>query len=234
MLPFAVVRCWAARREEGNERMTYSGMATLRWAVPCIVAGGFFYALYGVLNRILAATLMGYFLGNFVGAALLAVGVAGLNGYLFERGVRLGRVGQGGLYACMVAYAVWAALGLASVVSLALVGRTRFHFIAIDFIDGLLVVLFVGSVLFGAALYSQTNVVPWGVALLLTIASVLALVPGLAGFVLGMPVWVFEVLRVLYGAAWAWVGYGLWAARGTTVQHQPRAIRNRRSGSGRV
>jgi len=133
-------------------------------------------------------------LGNFAGAALLAVGVAGLHGYLREQEVPLGRAGQGGLYACMVALAIWAALGLAAVLTLALVGRTRFHFLVIDFIDEVLVLLFVGSVLFGAALYLRTNVVPSGAALLLFVASLLALVAGLGRFVLDIPIWIFEVL----------------------------------------
>jgi hypothetical protein len=142
------------------------------------------------------------------------VGVTGLRVYLREQGVPLGRGGQVGLWFCIVALAIWTALGLASVLSLALVGPTQLVGRAGNISDVLLVVLFVGSALLGAALLLQTNVVPRGAALLLVIASVLALVPALADYVLEyIPIWVFEIFRVLYGAAWAWVGYGLWAAR---------------------
>jgi hypothetical protein len=197
-----------------------SSMKTVRWAAPSILVGGVLYAAYGVFNRLLAATLMGYFLGNFLGATLLAVGVAGLHVYLRERGVLLGRVGQGGLDACVVALAIWAALGLTAILSLALYGimPPRFLLFRVSSImDGLPVLLFVGSALFGAVLYLRALLVPRGAALLLAVASVIALVAALAGFIWDIPIWVFEALRVLYGAAWAWVGYALWSARGATV-----------------
>jgi hypothetical protein len=164
---------------------------------------------------------MGYFLGNFLGATLLAVGVAGLHVYLRERGeVSLGRVGQGGLDACVVALAIWAALGLTAILSLTLFGMMPPRFLLFrvsSIMDGLPVLLFVGSVLFGAVLFLRANLVPRGAALLLALASVLALVSALAGFVWDIPISVFELLRVLYGAAWAWVGYALWATRGETM-----------------
>ena len=57
----------------------------------------------------------------------------------------------------------------------------------------------------------------------LVIASVLALVPALADYVLvSIPIWVFETFRVVYGAAWALVGYGLWAAREAVAPRRAR------------
>ncbi len=197
-----------------------SSTKTVRWAAPSILVGGVLYAAYGVFNRLLAATLMGYFLGNFLGATLLAVGVAGLHVYLRERGVPLGRIGQGGLDACVVALAIWAALGLTAILSLTLYGMMPPRFLLFrvsSIMDGLPVLLFVGSVLFGAVLFLRANVVPKGAALLLAVASVLALVAALEGYVIDIPISVFELLRVLYGAAWAWVGYALWATRGDTT-----------------
>jgi hypothetical protein len=204
--------------------MLAMGSTTIRWAAPSILVGGVLYALYGPLNPFLGVTALGVALGNLPGTVLLAVGVAGLNSYLHQRGVPLGRVGQAGLYICMVTLAIWAALGVAIIVGLALFGMTALLIRMFGVIDGVLVVLFVGSVLFGAALWLRTNVVvvPRGAALLLVVASVLALVPALAGYVLEIRIWVFEVLRVPYGAAWAWLGYGLWAARGETAQQQAR------------
>jgi hypothetical protein len=191
-----------------------NSMATIRWAAASILVGGVLYALYGVLNPLLGATLVGFLIGNLLGAALLTAGVTGLRVYLREQAIPLGRGGQAGLYTCVVALAIWTALGLASILSLVLVGPTRLVGRAGDISDGVLVVLFVGSTLLGAALLSRTNVLPRGAALLLMIASVLALLPALADYVLeDIPIWVFEVLRLLYGAAWAWVGYGLWATR---------------------
>jgi hypothetical protein len=37
------------------------------------------------------------------------------------------------------------------------------------------------------------------------------------GYLIDIPIWVYELLRVLYGAAWAWVGYALWVTRGETM-----------------
>lgn len=189
-------------------------ISTIRWAAASILVGGVLYALYGVLNPLLGPTLVGFLVGNLLGAALLTVGVTGFRVYLLEQSVPLGGVGRVGLWACIVALAIWTALGLASVLSLALVGPTRLVGRAGNISDGLLVVLFVGSALLGAALFLRTNVAPRGAALVLVIASALALLPALADYVLeSIPIWVFEVLRLVYGAAWAWVGYGLWAAR---------------------
>jgi hypothetical protein len=205
-------------KEEG-EHMAYS-MRTLRWAAPSILVGGVLYAAYGVFNRLLAATLMGYFLGNFLGATLLAVSVADLQRYLRERGVPLGRVGQGGLGACVVALAIWATLGLTAILSLALFGASSPHILLFrvsSIFDGVPVLLFVGSVLLGAVLFLRALLVPRGAALLLALASVIALVAAVEGYLIDIPIWVYELLRVLYGAAWAWVGYALWAARGATA-----------------
>jgi hypothetical protein len=211
-------RCYyyfPVRDEEDG--VSYS-ITTLRWVAASILVGGVLYALYGLLNPLFAPSLVWFLLGNLLGAALLTAGLTGLLVYLRERGVDLGGVGRVGLWVCIVALAVFTALGLASFLALALVGPTRLAGRAADIADLLLLVVFVGSALLGAALYLRTNVVPKGAALGLVIASVLALVPALADYVLELiPIWVFETFRVVYGAGWAWVGYGLWAAREATA-----------------
>ena len=200
-----------------------SDSTTIRWATASILVGGVLYALYGLLNPILAPSLVWFLVGNLLGALLLTVGVTGLRVYLRERGVNLGGVGRVGLWVCIVALAVWTALGLASFLALALVGPTRLAGQAVDIADFLLVVVFVGSALLGAALFLRTDVVPKGAALALVIASVLALVPALADYVLVLiPIWVFEAVRVVYGAGWALVGYGLWAAREAVAPRRAR------------
>jgi hypothetical protein len=119
-----------------------------------------------------------------------------------------------GLWACILGLAVWSVLGFAAELSVALVGPTRLAGRAFHTVDFLLVVVFVGSALLGAALFLRTNVVPRRAAMALVIASVLALVPALADYVLAyIPLEVFEAVRVVYGAGWALVGYSLWASR---------------------
>ena len=119
-------------------------------------------------------------------------------------------MGWGGLWACILGLSVWSVLGFAAELSVALVGPTRLAGRAFHTVDFLLVVVFVGSALLGAALFLRTNVVPRRAAMALVIASVLALVPALADYV---PLGVFEAVRVVYGAGWALVGYSLWASR---------------------
>ena len=200
-----------------------SDSTTIRWASASILVGGLLYALYGLLNPLLAPSLVWFLVGNLLGAVLLTVGVTGLRVYLRERGVNLGGAGQVGVWACIIALAVWTALGLASFLVLALVGPTLLAGRAGDIADFLLVIVFVGSALLGAALYLRTDVVPKGAALALAIASVLALVPALADYVMALiPIWVFETFRVVYGAAWALVGYGLWATRQAGAPPRPR------------
>jgi hypothetical protein len=64
-------------------------------------------------------------------------------------------------------------------------------------------------------LQTPANVVPKGAAAALVVASVLALVPALADYVLALiPIWIFETFRVVYGATWTLVGYGLCGRRG--------------------
>jgi hypothetical protein len=208
-----------AKEQECN--VNYS--TTIRWAAASILVGGVLYALYGLLNSLLAPSLVWFLVGNLLGAAFLTAGVAGLRVYLREQAANLGGVGRVGIWACILGLAVWTALGLASFLVLALLGPTVLAGRAGDIADFLLVVVFVGSALLGAALYLRTNVVPRGAALALVIASVLALVPALADYVLAsIPIWVFEAMRVVYGAAWALVGYGLLATREAVAPPRPR------------
>jgi hypothetical protein len=199
-------------------------ITTVRWAAASIFVGGVLYALYGILNSLLAPSLVWFLVGNLLGAALLTAGLTGLRVYLLrEQGVDLGGIGRVGLWMCIVALAVWTALGLASFLVLALLSPTRLPGLAVDISDFLLVVVFVGSAMLGAALFLRTNVVPRGAAAALVVASVLALVPALADYVLALiPIWIFETFRVVYGAAWALVGYGLWATREAVAPRRPR------------
>ena len=194
--------------------MSNSTMTTIvRWAAPSILMGGVLYALYGLLNPLLAQSLVWQLVSQLLGGAFLTVGVTGLRVYLREQNVPLGGVGRVGLWACIVGLAVWTVLGFAAELSMVLVGPTQLAGHAFDIVDFFLVVVFVGSTLLGAALYLRTNVVPRGAALALVIASVLTLVPALADLVLVLiPIWVFEIFRVVYGVGWALVGYGLGGA----------------------
>ena len=127
------------------------------------------------------------------------------------------------MWACILGLAVWTALGFAAELSVALVGPTRLAGRVFDIVDFFLVVVFVGSALLGAALILRTNVVSRGAAWVLVFASVLALVPALADYVLAfIPIGVFEAARVVYGAAWVLMGYGLWAAREAVAPPRPR------------
>ncbi len=189
-------------------------IAMFRWTAASILVGGVLYGLYGLLNPFFAPSLVWQLVSQLLGGAFLTVGVTGLRVYLREQNVPLGGVGRVGLWACILGLAVWTALGFAAELSVALVGPTLLAGRAFDIVDFFLVVTFVGSALLGAALYLRTNVVSRGAALALVIASVLALIPALADFVLAyIPLGVFETFRVVYGSGWALVGYGLWTAR---------------------
>src|SRR5215217_2658883 len=146
--------------QEGN---VSDSTTTVRWAAASILVGGVLYALYGLLNPLLAPSLVWFLLGgNLLGAALLTAGLTGLRVYLREQGVDLGGVGRVVLWVCIVALAVWTALGLASFLVLALLGPTRLTGLAVDISDFLLVVVFVGSAMLGAGLFLRTQVVPRG------------------------------------------------------------------------
>ena len=191
-------------------------VATIRWTAASILVGGILYGLYGLLNPFFADSLVWQLVSQLLGGAFLTVGVIGLHVYLHEQDLSLGGIGRVGLWACIIGLAVWTVLGFAAESSVALVGPTLLAGRAFHTLDFLLVVVFVGSALLGTALYLRTNVVPRGAALALVIASVLALVPALADYVLAyIPIGVFEAVRVVYGAGWALIGYGLQASRET-------------------
>jgi hypothetical protein len=191
-------------------------VATIRWTAASILVGGILYGLYGLLNPFFADSLVWQLVSQLLGGAFLTVGVIGLRVYLHEQDLSLGGIGRVGLWACIIGLAVWTVLGFAAESSVALVGPTLLAGRAFHTLDFLLVVVFVGSALLGTALYLRTNVVPRGAALVLVIASVLALVPALADYVLAyIPIGVFEAVRVVYGAGWALIGYGLQETRET-------------------
>ena len=74
-----------------------SDSTTIRWTAASILLGGVLYALYGLLNPVLAPSLVWFLVGNLLGAVLLTAGVTGLRVYLLERGVNLGGAGRVGL-----------------------------------------------------------------------------------------------------------------------------------------
>jgi hypothetical protein len=198
-------------------------IATVRWTAASVLVGGLLYGLYGLLNPFFANILAWQLVSQLLGGAFLTVGVIGLRLYLREQNVPLGGMGRVGLWACIIGLAVWTVLGFAAGSSVALVGPTLLAGRAFHALDFFLLVVFLGSALLGTALYLQTNVVPRGASLALVIASVLALVPALADNVLPhIPIGVFEAVRVVYGAGWALVGYGLWTAREAVAPRQAR------------
>jgi hypothetical protein len=208
------------RAQEGN----VSDSTTIRWAAASILVGGVLYGLYGLLNPLFATSVGWQLVSQLLGGAFLTVGVTGLRLYLLrEQNTPLGGIGRVGLWACIIGLAVWTVLGFAAELSTAFVGPTLLAGRACDVVDFSLVVVFVGSALLGTTLYLRTDLVPRGTSLLLVIASVLALVPALADLVLPyIPIWVFEAVRVVYGAGWALVGYGLRATGEAMAPPRPR------------
>jgi hypothetical protein len=69
----------------------------VRWAAASIPVG-VLYALYGLLNPLLAPSSVWFLVGNLLCAAFLTAGVTGLRVYLLrEQSVPLGGVGRAGL-----------------------------------------------------------------------------------------------------------------------------------------
>ena len=209
-------------RVRNEEDSVSDRIATIRWTAASILVGGTLYGLYGLLNPFFADSPVWQLVSQLLGGAFLTVGMMGLGVYLREQDLSLGGIGRAGLWACIIGLAVWTVLGFAAESSVALVGPTLLAGRAFHALDFLLVV-FVGSAFLGTALYLRTNVVPKGAALALVIASVLALAPALADYVLAyIPIGVFEAVRVVYGAGWALIGYGLQATRETMAPRQAR------------
>lgn len=143
-----------------------------------------------------------YHLFNAPPNALLAVGVIGLYLYLRQSG-RFGKLGAVGFYICAIVFAVEAMVGLA-IIATELSGTFT---PALDIIHPMVLLVMLGSILFGIAAF-RAGSLPRGGALMLVVVPVLMIA---SLFALGGPQWAFTGGMALFGLGWAWLGYGLWS-----------------------
>lgn len=182
--------------------------------------GGLLFVVYAVgtalavaLNPALEESSTGhvvYHLFNVPPNALLAVGIIGLYLYLRQSG-RFGKLGAVGFYICAIIFAVEAVGGLA-IIATELTGTFT---PALDIIHPMVLLVMLGSILFGIAAF-RAGSLPRGGALMLVVVPVL-LIASL--FALGGPDWAFIGGMALFGLGWTWLGYGLWS------QQEEQAIR---------
>lgn len=187
----------------------------IRYGAAAALLGGVLFVIYAVgtalvtaLNPALEESSTGhvvYHLFNVPPNALMVVGIIGLYLYLRQSG-RFGKLGAVGFYICAIVFAVEAVGGLA-IIATELTGTFT---PALDIIHPLVLLLMLGSILFGIATFRAGNL-PRGGALMLMVVPVLMIA---SLFALGGPQWAFTGGMALFGLGWAWLGYGLWS-------HQP-------------
>lgn len=182
----------------------------VRYGGPLTLLGGLLFIVYAAGASLIPESLGEstghalYHVLNVPPNALLAVGVVSL--YLYTRqSERFGIIGRIGFYICAVVFALEAVGGLAIIVSETWLGGAGVT--TLDVIHPMVLLLMLGSVLFGIAVYRGGNL-PRGGALML-VAVPLAMIGAL--FALGGPEWAFTGGMALFGVGWAWLGYGLWS-----------------------
>lgn len=181
-----------------------------------VIRLGALAALVGGVYFIVAAALTNFVESrvayNAIEAPAYAVLVLGLVGVHASQVGRFGTLGKVGFYVALAGLALTAFCDLAIVLIEAVSGPDTAPGWLDDFlyIRGLLLTIF-GSVLFGIAIF-RANVLPRGAALLLIIGPLLDL-----GMIFGGVgnVWLLTVPEVLFGAAWAWLGYAILSGRST-------------------
>lgn len=197
-----------------------------RLAGPAVLLGGLLFVVYAVGNALAerfasvgeSAGHAIYHVFNVPPNALLAVGMVGLYAYLKQSG-RFGIVGKTGLWICAVVFALTAIGGLGIIVSETTLGGAGVP--VLDIIHPMVLLLMLGSILFGVGALKEGSL-PKGAALMLIIVPIL-LVGSL--FALGGPQWAFIGGFVLFGVAWAWLGYGLSShTAGEAAEPQPAAV----------
>lgn len=195
----------------------------IRYGGSAALLGGLLFIIYAVgtalvvaLNPALEESSAGHAVYHAFNAppnALLAIGIIGL--YLYARqSERFGKLGKVGFYICAIVFAVETVGGLAIIVS----ELTGTFTPALDAIHPMVLLLMLGSVLFGVAAF-RSGSLPRGGALMIIVVP-LAMIASL--FALGGPEWAFTVGMALYGAGWSWLGYGLWSHyREEAIQPRP-------------
>ncbi len=184
----------------------------VRFGAPAAILGGLLFIVYAVgtaLVETFASASVSesaghaiYHLFNVPPNALLAVGILGLYAYL-RRSERFGIVGKIGFYVCAVVFSIEAIGGLAIIVT----ELTGTFTPALDIIHPMVLLLTVGSILFGTGAF-RAGTLPRGGALMLVAVPVLMIA---SLFALGGPPWAFTGGMALFGLGWAWLGYGLWS-----------------------
>ena len=187
----------------------------IRCGGPATLLGGLLFVVYAVGTNFIGESHALYHTLNAPANAFLAVGVVGL--YLYARqNVRFGKLGAVGFYICAIVFAIEAVGGLAIIVSETMLGGA---FVSVlDGIHPLVLLLMIGTILFGVATLRAGDL-PQGGALMLVVVPLLMIA---SLFLLGGPEWAFTGGMALFGIGWAWLGYGLLSRqREGSVQARP-------------
>ncbi len=193
----------------------------IRWGGPAAMMGGLLFIVYAVGTSLIPEDISestGHALYHVLNAppnAFLAVGIVGL--YLYaRRSGRFGKLGAVGFYICAVVFALGAVGGLAIIASETMLGGA---FVSVlDAIHPMVLLLMVGTILFGVATL-RAGTLPRGGALMLVVVPLLMIA---SLFLLGGPEWAFTGGMALFGIGWAWLGYGLLSRqREESVQARP-------------
>jgi hypothetical protein len=206
--------------------MSSSKLAHL--AGSAVLLGGLLFVVYAVGNALVerfAAVSVSeatghaiYHLFNVPPNAVLASGMVGLFAYLKQSG-NFGIVGKIGFWVCAVVFTLTAIGGLGIIVSETTLGGAGVS--VLDIIHPMVLLLMLGSILFGIAVYRGGDL-PKGAALMLIAVPVLMIA---SLFALGGPPWAFIGGMALFGVAWAWLGYGLHSHREAEVIAPQPAVR---------
>lgn len=187
----------------------------IRWGGPAAMLGGLLFVVYAVGTNFIGESHALYHTLNAPPNALLAVGIVGLYLYARQRG-RFGKLGTVGFYLCAIVFALEAVGGVAIIAAETMFGGAFVD--ALDIIHPMVLLLMVGTVLFGVAAL-RAGTLPRGGALLLVVVPLL-MIGSL--FLLGGPEWAFTGGMALFGIGWAWLGYGLLSRqRGESIQARP-------------
>lgn len=183
---------------------------------PAALLAGLTWIVYAVGTNFIGESHAAYHVLNAPPNALLAVSTAGLYLYLRRSG-RFGKLGSVAFYVCLFVFALEAVGGLAIIVSETMFGGAFVE--VLDVVHPFVLLLLLGSVLFGVAIL-RAGVLPRGGAVTIVaipLVSVGVLFSGLETD------WLFSTLMALLGLGWAWLGYGLYARRGEELAPpQPR------------
>ena len=193
--------------------MTSSNL--IRWGGPAAMLGGLLFIVYAVGTNFIGESHALYHVLNAPPNAFLAVGIVGLYLYARQNG-RFGKLGTVSFYVCAIVFALEAVGGTAIIASETMFGGALVE--VLDIIHPLVLLLMVGTILFGIAIL-RAGTLPRGGALVLVVVPLLMIV---SLFTLGDAEWIFAGGMALFGIGWAWLGYGLLSRqRGDSLQARP-------------